>query len=165
MSDLIVLAVDDEATAFELRAELAKLQTDYLLEIEDLVVVTRTVDDKVQLHQVANLTALGSVSGDFWGAFIGLLFLNPFLGSAPGPDAEAMSGAVSEIGIDDDFMRDLGQSFQPGSAAVFFLTRKFAADKVIGRLGKFRTKSQVLQTSLNQYVEASLRAALVPAAA
>ena len=161
MSDLIVLAVDDEATAFELRAELAKLQTDYLLEIEDLVVVTRTVDDKVQLHQVANLTALGSVSGDFWGAFIGLLFLHPFLGTGAGH----MSSAVSEIGIDDDFMRDLGQSFQPGSAAVFFLTRKFAADKVIGRLGRFHATGRVQKISINQNVEACLRAALEPVAA
>ena len=164
MPDLIVVAFDDEATAFELRAELAKMQKDYLLEMEDVVVVTRGLDSKVQLHQAANLTALGAVSGGFWGAFIGLLFLNPFLGAVLGAGAGAMSGAVSDIGIDDDFMRDLGRSFKPGSSAVFFLTRKFAADKVIERLAPFRAKGRVVQTSLNQNVEASLRAALEPAA-
>lgn len=161
MSDLIVVAFDDEATAFELRAELAKLQEDYLLAIEDVVVVTRGADDRVQLHQVAKLTAHGAVSGGFWGAFIGLLFLHPFLGTGAGH----MSSAVSEIGIDDEFMHDLGISFSPGTAAVFFLNRKFAADKVIGRLGRFHATGRVQKIAINQNVEACLRAALEPVAA
>lgn len=165
MADLIVVAFDDEATAFEMRAELAKLQNDYLLDMEDVVVVTRSLDDKVQLHQTANLTALGAVSGGFWGAFIGLLFMNPFLGALLGAGAGAMSGAVSDVGIDDDFMRDLGKSLKPGSAAVFFLTRKFTADKVTERLSQFRARGHVMQTSLSQEAEAGLRAALNPATA
>ena len=165
MSDLIIVAFDDEATAFEMRAELAKLQTHYALDIEDVVVVTRSANEKVQLHQVANLTALGAVSGGFWGAFIGLLFLNPFLGADSWAAPGAMSSATSEIGIDDEFMRDLGSSFEPGGAAVFFLSRKFTADMVIDRLGQFSARGRVLQTSLNQNVEACLRAALVPVAA
>ena len=163
MSDLIVVAFDDETTAFEMRAELVNLQKGYLLDMEDVVVVTRSVDDKVQLHQVANLTALGAVSGGFWGAFIGLLFLNPFMGAVFGAGVGAMAGAVSDVGIDDDFMRNLGKSLKPGSSAVFFLTRKFSADKVIERLGKIGAKGQVLQTSLSQDAEAGLRAALQPA--
>ena len=65
MSDLIVVSFDHEATAFEMRAELVKLQREYLLEMEDVVVVTRSLDDKVQLHQAANLTAMGAASGGF----------------------------------------------------------------------------------------------------
>ena len=165
MSDLIIVTFDDEATAFEMRAELAKLHKDYALEIEDVVVVTRAADDRVHLHQVAYLTALGSVSDGFWGAFIGLMFMNPFLGDVLDSGSGAMSCAMSDIGIDDEFMRDLGQSFTPGTAAVFFLNRKFKADKVIVRLEQFRARGRVLQTSLNRNVEASLRAALEPAAA
>jgi len=164
MSDLIVVAFDTEAAAFEMRAELALMQRDYLLEVEDVVVVTRSADDKVQLHQAANLTALGAVSGGFWGAFIGLLFLNPLLGTVMGAGAGAVAGGMSDIGIDDDFMRGLGASLKPGSAAVFLLTRKITADKVIDRLSQFHTKGRVLQTSLNENIEASLRAALEPVA-
>ena len=50
MSDLIVVAFDGAGTAFEMRAELAKMQKDYLLEMEEVVVVTRSANDKVQLH-------------------------------------------------------------------------------------------------------------------
>lgn len=165
MSDLIIVTFPDDATAFEMRAELAKLHKNYMLDIEDVVVVTRAANELVQLHQVANLTALGAVSSGFWGAFIGLLFMNPFLRPDQWAGYGAMSSATSEIGIDDEFMRDLGESFEPGGAAVFFLSRKFNADMVIDRLGQFSAKGRVLQTSINQNIEACLRAALVPAAA
>jgi uncharacterized membrane protein len=160
MSDLIVVAFDDDATAFAMRAELVKLQKEYLLEMEDVVVVTRSFDNKVQLHQVANMTTLGAVSGGFWGMMIGLLFLNPLLGAAVGAGAGALSGAYTDIGIDDTFMKGLGQGFTPGSAAVFVLVRKMTADKVIERLRAFDAKGRVLQTSLTHDDEASLRAAV-----
>ena len=160
MSDLIVVSFDDDATAFEMRAELVKLQKEYLLEMEDVVVVTRSLDDKVQLHQAANLTALGAASGGFWGLLIGMMFLNPLIGAAIGAGAGALSGNMTDIGINDDFMRGLGQRLKPGTAAVFVLARKFTTDKVIERLGEFRAKGHVLQTSLGHDDEATLRAAL-----
>jgi uncharacterized membrane protein len=57
MSDLVVIGFDDEATAFAMRAELAKMQKEYLIEMEDVVVVTKDEKDKVKLHQAVNLTA------------------------------------------------------------------------------------------------------------
>ncbi len=160
MSDLIVVAFKDEATAFEMRAELVKLQKEYLLEMEDVVVVTRGADDKVQLHQTANLTALSAVSGGFWGMLVGLLFLNPLAGAAIGAGAGAISGSFTDVGINDDFMRDLGKTLTPGTAAVFILVRKFTTDKVVDKLGGFHARGHVLQTSLTKDDEASLRAVL-----
>jgi len=164
MSDLIVVSFEQDTTAFEMRAELVKLQQEYLLEMEDVVVVTRSLDDKVQLHQSANLTAMGAMSGGFWGMLIGLIFLNPLVGAVLGAGAGALSGSVTDLGINDDFMRQLGQRLKPGTAAVFLLARKFNAEKVVERLGEFRAKGQVLQTSLSHDDEATLRAALEPKA-
>ena len=59
MSDLIVITFDDEHTAFAMRAELAKMQKEYLIEMDDAVVVTKDDKGKVKLHQAQNLTALG----------------------------------------------------------------------------------------------------------
>ena len=165
MSDLLVLAFDDQSTAFEMRAELIKLQKDYLVEMEDVVVVTRSTDSKVQLHQVANLTAVGAISGGFWGTLLGMLFFNPLLGAAMGAGAGALSGALSDTGIDDTFMTRLGDTLKPDTAAVFVLLRKFTADKVIERLGTFRAKAHILQTSLSRDVEDKLRATLEPSVA
>jgi len=77
MSNLVVIGFDNPADAFELRGALARMQAQYLIEMEDAVVVTRNEKGAVQLHQAVNLTAAGAVSGAFWGSLIGLLFLNP----------------------------------------------------------------------------------------
>ncbi len=159
MSDLLVIAFDDETTGFELRSELVKMQTEYLIELEDAVVVTRPAADDIQLHQAVNLTAAGAVGGGFWGTLVGLLFLNPLIGAAVGAASGAVAGKLSDIGINDDFMRDLGQSIPPGGSAVFILVRKMTADKVLARLEGFHLRGRVIQTSLPEAQEEKLREA------
>lgn len=160
MSDLIVVSFPEEHLAFELRAELAKMQKAYLIDMEDVVVVTKDDAGKVKLHQAVNLSAVGAVGGGFWGMLIGLVFLNPLLGAAVGAGAGALSGKFSDIGIDDDFMKGLAQNFQPGCSAVFILVRKVTADKVLEGLTEFKGKGKVLQTSLEKDQEESLKAFL-----
>ncbi|AWD23480.1 DUF1269 domain-containing protein [Pseudogemmobacter blasticus] len=160
MSDLVIVAFQDEATAFEARAELVRLQKEYLIEMEDAVVVTRNEAGEVKLHQAVNLTAAGAVSGGMFGMLIGLLFLNPILGAAAGAGAGALSGALSDAGIDDTFLKDIGQSLDKGQSAVAVLIRKMTADKLLARMDKFRAKGRVIQTSLSGEAEAKLREVL-----
>ncbi|WP_193143115.1 MULTISPECIES: DUF1269 domain-containing protein [unclassified Meridianimarinicoccus] len=157
MADLIVVAFDDEATGFELRAELAKLQKEYLLEMEDAVVVTKDDAGKVKLHQAMNLTAAGAVGGSFWGLLIGVLFLNPLIGVAAGAGAGAVSGALTDLGVNDKFMKEMGESLTPGGSQVFVLLKKVTGDKVLENLEHFRNKGKVLQTSLSHDNEEALR--------
>jgi uncharacterized membrane protein len=157
MSDLVVISFPDQQTAFEMRAELAKLQKEYLIDMEDVVVVTKDDNGKVKLHQAVSLTAMGAVGGGFWGMLIGLLFLNPLLGAAVGAGAGALSGKLTDVGVDDNFMKQLADSFKPGCAAVFVLVRKVTGDKVLEALKDFRGKGKVLQTSLTKDKETELR--------
>ncbi len=158
MSNLVVIGFDDESTAFAMRAELIKMQKDYLIEMEDVVVVTKDEKDKVKLHQAVNLTASGAVGGSFWGMLIGFLFLNPLAGAAIGAGAGALSGKLSDIGINDKFMKGLGETFTPGTSALFVLVRKSTPGKVLDRLKGF--KGKVLQTSLTKDREEDLRKVL-----
>jgi uncharacterized membrane protein len=160
MSDLIVIAFQDEQTAFALRAELAKMQKEYLIDMEDIVVVTKDDKGKVKLHQAMNLTAMGAVTGGFWGMLIGLIFLNPLIGVAVGAGAGAVSGALTDIGIDNNMMKELAASFKPGCSAVFVLVRKATGDKVLAGLKEFTGKGKVLQTSLAKDKEEELRAVI-----
>lgn len=148
MSDLVIVAFDDEQTAFDARAALVKLQREYLIEMEDAVVITRKADGGVQLHQAVNLTAIGAAGGGFWGALVGLLFLNPLLGAAVGAGAGALSGWMGDVGIEDAFLKEVGNSVPPGGAALGVLIRKMTADKVLAAMGEFAGKGRVLQTSL-----------------
>ncbi len=158
MSDLIVVGFDDQQKAEEVRLELQKLQKEYLIDLEDAVVAVKNEDGKIKLHQAFNLTAAGAISGGFWGSLIGLLFLNPLLGAAVGASAGAVGGALTDIGIDDKFMKELAASLKPGSSVLFVLVRKSTPDKVLEDLSKFQGK--VLNTSLSHEDEAKLQAAL-----
>jgi uncharacterized membrane protein len=158
MSNLIVIGFNNDADAFEMRAALAKLQAQYLIEMEDAVVVTRDAKGKVQLHQAVNLTAAGATSGGFWGMLIGMLLLNPLAGMAIGAASGALSGKFADIGINDQFMKDLGATLGTGTAALFVLVRNSTPDKVLEQLKPFAGKGRVLQTSLTKDKEDELRA-------
>ncbi|MBV8212665.1 MAG: DUF1269 domain-containing protein [Verrucomicrobia bacterium] len=160
MSNLIAIAFQNETDAFEMRAALAKLQSQYLIEMEDAVVVTRDEQGKVKLHQAVNLAAAGAVRGTLWGSLIGLLFLNPLLGAAIGASSGAVAGALTDIGINDQFMKDLGATLTPGTSALFVLVRKSTPDKVLDGLKPFIGKAKVLETSLTKDKEEELRRAL-----
>ena len=158
MSNLVVIGFEDEHTAFEMRAELVKLQKEYLIEMEDVVVVTKDEKGKVKLHQAVNLTAVGAVGGSFWGMLLGMIFLNPLLGAAVGAGAGALSGKLRDIGIDNNFIKELGETITPGSSALFVLVRKSTPDKVLEELKGF--KGKVLKTSLTADREDELRKVL-----
>jgi len=160
MSNLVAVVFDDEATAFEMRAALVKMQKEYLIEIEDAVVVTRDQKGKTRLDQAVNLTTAGAVGGGFWGMLIGLIFLNPLLGAAIGAGAGALSGKLNDIGLNDKMMKDIGQAFKPGTSGLFVLVRRATVDKVLEGLKQFAGKGKVFQTSLNKDDEAALREAI-----
>lgn len=158
MSTLTVIAYNDMFKAEEVRLKLRKLQAEYLIDLEDAVVAVKDQAGTVKLHQAINLTAAGAVSGGFWGTLVGLIFLNPLLGMAIGAGTGAVSGALADVGINDQFMKDLAATLQPGSSALFVLVRKATPDKVLEELKG--TGGTVLKTSLSHEDEAKLQAAL-----
>jgi uncharacterized membrane protein len=160
MSTLVAIVFKDETTAFEMRAALSKMQKQYLLTMEDAVVVTRDENGKTRLHEASSLTAAGAVHGAFWGMLLGLLFLNPLLGAALGAGAGAIAGKFTNIGIDNKMVKDLGDSLKPGTSALFVLARRVTADKVLDGLKEFAGKGRVFQTSLDKDDEKALREAL-----
>ncbi len=158
MSTLVVIGYDDEFKAEETRLKLLKMQQEYLIDLEDAVVAVKKPDGKVKLHQIISTVKAGALGGGFWGALIGLIFLNPLLGLAAGATAGAVAGALSDVGIDDKFMKELAGTLQPGSSALFVLVRKATPDRVLEELKG--TGGKILRTSLSHDDEAKLQAAL-----
>ena len=157
MSDLIVVGFKDEFKADEVMSELRRLQSEYLVDLEDAAIVIRNQEGKVKIKQAQELVAAGAVSGSYWGILLSVLFFNPIF-ALVGAAAGALSGALADIGIDDNFMRDLGSTIEPGTSAIFVLVRKSTPDRVLADLSKFEGK--VLRTSLSKEDEAKLQAAL-----
>ena len=158
MSDLVVIAFPTEAKAEEVRQKLLAMQKEYLIELGDAVIAVKDSNGNIKLNQLINTTAAGAVTGAFWGSLIGLIFLMPLAGAALGAASGTLSGYLTDIGINDKWMKETAAAVQPGTAALFVLVRKVTADKVLDRLkGEGGT---VLKTSLDHTKEAALQAAL-----
>ena len=157
-STLVVIEYDDQYKADEMRLKLLKMQKEYLIDLEDAVVAVKDDKGKMRLHQAVNLTAAGAMSGGFWGALVGLIFLNPLLGMAVGATAGAVSGALTDVGIDDKFMKQLADGLPPRSSALFVLVRRVTPDRVLEEVQG--SGGKILKTSLTHEDETKLQAAL-----
>jgi len=158
MSELVVIAFPTEAKAEEVRQKLLAMQKEYLLEMSDAVIAVKDAKGRIKLNQMLNTTAVGAVSGTFWGTLIGLIFLMPLAGAALGAASGALGGALTDIGINDKWMKETAAAIQPGTAALFVLVRRVTADKVLERLSG--EGGIVMKTSLDHTKEAALQAAL-----
>ena len=166
MSELVVIGFEDPHEADRALNELARMQTEHLVDLEDAVVAIRGQDGKLRLKQSVDLIGVGAASGGIWGAMwgslVGLLFLNPLLGlttgAALGAGAGALSGKLADYGIDDDFIRSIGETLQPNTSALFILLRKAQPEKVLTEISQFR--GRVIRSSLSPAQESRLQAAL-----
>lgn len=158
MSTLVAIAYPDTATAEQVRAELIQATKEHLVTLEDAVVVEHRADGKIKLHQGMSLTGTGAAGGALWGGLIGLIFLAPLIGMAVGAASGAAMGKVSDVGVDDEFMKTLAAKLPAGGAALIALGSTGGTGKVLERVSQYG--GEVIQTSLSTEDEERLRAAL-----
>jgi len=82
-----------------------------------------------------------------WGTLVGILFLNPLAGMVIGAAAGALSGSLTDYGINDDFVKKLGETIPAESSALFVLVKSVTEDKVLAEIEPY--KPRVLKTSLS----------------
>ncbi|MFZ0409013.1 MAG: DUF1269 domain-containing protein [Cyanobium sp.] len=157
MSSLVVVGFPTVTEAEEVRRQLVDIQKEQLISLDDAVVVENDVDGKVHLRQALNLTTAGAIGGGFWGSLVGLLFLNPLLGAAVGAGIGAASGSLSDLGINDGFLREVGETLPPGTAALCVLARDSTPDRLIERLRVHAPHAKLLRTNLSHTDEERLR--------
>src|SRR3954453_6837819 len=155
MSTLVAIAYPDQSTAEEVLGTLSRLQTEHAIKLDDAVVVTRQQDGKVKLHQSSKLVAGGAAGGALWGGLIGLIFLVPLVGMAVGAATGAAAGAMTDVGVDDQFMKELGAKLEPGGAALIALVHSSTPDKGLPEIAQFG--GEVIQTSVDNETGGRLR--------
>ena len=159
MPELIVLGFSRSTAADEVIPEVQAMQRENLLQLADWARVIRREDGKVDIRQGAgSTTGTGAATGALWGMLFGLIFLMPFAGLAIGAASGALIGKLSDYGIDDKFIKDLGKQIQPGTSALFLYVVQATTDRVVDRLRSY--EPTLLRTSLSEEAEARLRAEL-----
>ena len=110
---------------------LKDLQRRELIQIHDAAIVTYPEGArKPKTRQLSNLAGAGALGGAFWGMLFGLIFFIPLLGLAIGAGIGALTASMTDVGIDDSFIRRMREEIQPGTSALFVLSSNAVVDRV-----------------------------------
>src|SRR6476659_735159 len=162
MATLFAIAYPDQGTAEEARGTVQQLESDLIIQADQVASISRDLDGKYHVHTSHGgaSTAGGAVWGGFWGLLFGLLFFIPFAGWAMGAGLGALFGHMSEKGIDKEFQQQVRDHLQPGTSALFMVIEQVTPDKAIAALSQYG--GTVIKTSLSEEDTQKLQEALQP---
>jgi uncharacterized membrane protein len=163
LSDLLVIEFASEEKAEGVRELLLAMEKEYLVELGDAVVAVKDAGGRLKLNQLVQPVVHVAMPAKFWGSLIGLLFMTPLADAATGATSGALGGRLSELGINDEFIKQAARTLQSGNAALFLLIRNMTTDKVLSAL--HGVGGMVLRSSFDETKEDALRAALAGARA
>lgn len=160
MSKLIVFTYDTEEKAQTVLDKVVELSKKNLVEIRDAAWVVKDADGKVNVKQTLEDRVKGGniISGGFWGLLIGFFFGGPLFGALLGMGLSAIFGTQIDIGIDNDFMKEVGNDMSPRNSALFLLAGDITVDKLADELKSYG--GNIYHTSLSKESEEMLRKAL-----
>ena len=160
MPDLVVIAYDSEETGFEALDVADRLQKRELLRLIDAAVVVKDQQGTVTIKQTLEHRKTGPAAawGGFWGLLVGLLFGGPILLGIVGAILGALIGKSQDLGIDNKFIQEVGESLEPGNSALCMLVLEAKEDRVLDEMRQMG--GTVFQTSLSKENEEKLRQAL-----
>jgi uncharacterized membrane protein len=133
---LAVATFDKEETADEVQLALRKMESALLIDLEDSVVIIHDANGRVAIKQTHNLTQYGAFAGGLCGAIVGAMFMSPVIGLAAGAAVGATVGATDDIGIEDSFLKEIGDSMSAGTSALAVLIRRSDPEPVLKELAK-----------------------------
>lgn len=159
MATLSVLKFHDPDGADRVLVALQGMQERQLITLEDAAVVSWPQGSKKpKTHQLHSTSGAGAGWGAFWGFLFGLIFFVPFLGAAIGASMGGLSGSLADVGIDDDFIKQVREKVTEGTSALFALTSgATAVDKVVDELRQY--DFEIISTNLPEEQEKQLREA------
>jgi uncharacterized membrane protein len=157
VATLSVLKFNDPYGADRVMVALQGMQEREMITLEDAAVVSWPQGNKKpKTHQLHSAAGAGAGWGAFWGFLFGMIFFVPFLGAAIG--AAMGAGSMADVGISDDFIREVRDKVTEGTSALFALTSGATApDKVVDELKHY--DFEIISTNLPEEQEQKLREA------
>ena len=158
MATLTVLKFQTAEGAAEMESLLLNLQKQQLINVEDAAIVTwPTGKKKPKTQQLHSLAGVGALEGAFWGMLFGLIFFVPFLGLAIGAAMGAWAASMADIGIDDNFIKQVRSQVTEGTSALFLLTSGVVMDRVAQEIKSRNIHFEIISTNLDAEQDAKLR--------
>ena len=154
-SNLTVIAFEDIDEAGKVHDTLVSDKKHGFVSIDDSAVVVKDENGKIHVNnQLDRGVKVGAVGGSLLGLLLAGIFF-PFAGLIIGGMAGAGIGSLMDMGISKKFVKEVAESMENSSSALFVITRGADADMVLASLRPY--KGTVLQTSLDDEAADSLR--------
>ena len=162
MATLVAIGYPDEATAERARETVQRLESELIIQADQVAAVSRDAEGKYHVHTTHGgaSAGAGAMWGGFWGMLFGLLFFIPFAGLALGAGMGALMGHFGEKGIDKAFQDQVRDHVQPGTSALFMVIEQATPDKAVAALQEYG--GTVIKTSLSDEDTKKLQDALQP---
>jgi uncharacterized membrane protein len=158
VATLSALKFSTPTGADEMLAKLMQLQSQGLITVQDAAIVRwPNGAKKPKTQQLNNLAGTGALSGAFWGMLFGLLFFVPIFGMAIGAAFGALAGHWADVGISDNFIKQVKQQVTEGTSAIFLLTSGGVLDRIKEAVRGM--DFEIISTNLSADEEAKLREA------
>jgi uncharacterized membrane protein len=156
MATLSVWKFDTPTGADQAVSTLEQLAKQELIKVHDAATVSWPQGaKKPKTRQLHSLAGAGALGGAFWGMLFGLIFFVPLLGLAIGAATGAIAGGLTDVGIDDSFIKQTREQVTPGTSALFVMTSDAVRDKVKDAFAG--QQAQLLFTNLSSEQEKALR--------
>ena len=161
MATLLAIGYPDQHTADQAMQTVQELQSELIIQAEQVAAVSRDLDGKYHVHTTSGgATGVGAWMGGFWGLLFGLLFFIPFAGLAIGAGLGALFGHFGDRGIDKAFQQQVRDYVKPGTSALFMVIEQVTPDKAIAAMQQYG--GTVFRTSLSDEDTKRLQEALQP---
>lgn len=155
MSHLVVITFDNAEEAGRVRETLRSVQRENYLSLDDSAVVVKDGEGKIHIkNEMDRGVKIGAVGGGALGLLLAGVFF-PVAGILIGALAGGLLGKVADLGIDQKFVKEVGDALEPDTSAIFFIVREATPDVAVAALRPY--KGTLYQTSFPPEAEEELR--------
>ena len=154
--EMIVVAFDNETDADRVLDSLKGLEAMDIVDLKNAAVIVRDSAGQVKIKETSDFdTKQGAIGGAAAGAVLGLLGGGLLSGAILGAAGGAAAGKFIDLGLDDDFLKSVGDSLGSNSSAIVALVDFEQVDRAMEELDKFEGGT-IIRHTLSPEVYAKL---------
>ena len=137
--EMLVVSFPGEGTADEVLTALRGLKSEAAVDLESSAVIVHRENDKVSIRENKDYNAKqGAVIGAAGGFLLGSLFgKGAIKGALLGAGAGAATGEYIDMGLDDDFLKEVGDQLSIGHSALVALVDFTHVERAMEELDRF----------------------------
>jgi len=154
--EMIVIAFDNEYEAQQVLDTLKSMEKMDVVDLKNGAVIVRSESGEVKINETSDFdTKQGAIGGAVAGAVLGLLGGGLLKGALLGAAGGAAAGKFVDLGLEDDFLKEIADNLGSGSSAVVALVDFEQVDRAMEELDKF-AGAHIMRHTLSDDVYAKL---------